>query len=280
MVKNLKWMALIILLLPITINMICSIPTIITINNNDWIGFWGSYLGSIIGGTITLYVLYQTNKVTKEIQDKNMGFDFKKEVFFKAFENTCEMKQTIDNCNIIESIDINRLNYLININGLNIIDEQFVSDYNQSLSKVLQELKYFVIEQYLKCTDKDLNENGELDNRYMDFQFSDEENKVALEISRYILGAKDLEVFERFEPIRNYIRRRAYSYCSDGMEFWIIDVLIGFINSKDELQTPPIIDNCIEIKEMYLTYKKDKEILLKDINRVIEDNKSTLNKDK
>ena len=29
-------------------------------NSNDWIGFWGSYLGAIIGGIITLMVLWKT----------------------------------------------------------------------------------------------------------------------------------------------------------------------------------------------------------------------------
>lgn len=29
-------------------------------NDNDWIGFWGDYIGAVLGGLITLYVLYRT----------------------------------------------------------------------------------------------------------------------------------------------------------------------------------------------------------------------------
>lgn len=177
------WMIiLIIILLPLAINLICLIPTKYTIDNNDWIGFWGSYLGSIIGGIITLFVLFQSNKLTKEIQNQNISFDFEKEIFFKSYENICEMKQTIDNCYNIESMDISKLNYLLNTIEINVVNEKLVSEYNHSLSTVIHELKYFIIEQYFRGSnndtnnDEDINEDCE-DNRYMDFQFSDEENK-------------------------------------------------------------------------------------------------------
>ena len=41
--------------------------------SNDWIGFWGSYLGAIIGGAITLIVLWKTivsNRQEREQQEK------------------------------------------------------------------------------------------------------------------------------------------------------------------------------------------------------------------
>jgi hypothetical protein len=280
MVKKYFVIILIIMLLPLIINLLCLIPTKFTINNNDWIGFWGSYLGSIIGGIITLFVLFQTNKLTKDIQEHNISFDFKKEIFMKSYEKICEIKQTIDNCYNIESIDISSLNYLLNTIDLNIINEELVTDYNNALSITIHELKYFVINQYFRGTNDEVNNGIEIncdneDNRYMDFQFSDEENKVAIEVSRYILGAKDLEVYANFEPIRNFIRRRAYGRCSDGMELWIIGQLIGFI-SNDEIQGQPRIENCMEIKEYYKTYLEAKELLLKDINRVIKENKLIL----
>lgn len=271
---------LIIILLPLAINILCLIPTKFTIGNNDWIGFWGSYLGSIIGGVITLFVLYKSNKLTRHIQEYNINSDFKKEIFFKSYEKICEIKQTIDNCYNIESIDISSLNYLLNTIDLKIINEKLITDYNISLSNIIHELKYFVIEHYFRGTNNESNNGIEInydneDNRYMDFQFSDEENNVAIEVSRYILGAKDLEFYENSEPLRNYLRRRAYGRCSDGMELWIIGQLIGFMNN-DEDQEHPIIENCMEIREAYNIYKIAKEIVLNDIERVLNENKSII----
>lgn len=40
-------------------------------DSNDWIGFFGSYSGSIISGVITLIVLCLTRKDTREIQSEN-----------------------------------------------------------------------------------------------------------------------------------------------------------------------------------------------------------------
>lgn len=39
--------------------------------SNDWIGFWGSYTGGIIGGLCTLIVLYFTRKDTRDIEENN-----------------------------------------------------------------------------------------------------------------------------------------------------------------------------------------------------------------
>lgn len=274
---------LIIMLLPLVINLLCLIPTKFTTNNNDWIGFWGSYLGSICGGIITLFVLFQTNKLTKEIQEHNISFEYKKEIFFKSYEKVYEIKQTIDNCYNIESVNISSLNFLLQTIDLSIINEELVTDYNNALSRTVHELKYFIITQYFRGTNDEVNNGIEInhdyeDNRYMDFQFSDEENKVAIEVSRNILGAKDLEVYANFEPIRNFIRRRAYGSCSDGMELWLMDQLIGFLNNDndDELQSQPRIENCMEIKEYYKAYLEAKDMLLKDINRVIKENKLIL----
>lgn len=40
--------------------------------SNDWIGFWGSYTGGIIGGIFTLIVLHFTIKDTRNIQNQNL----------------------------------------------------------------------------------------------------------------------------------------------------------------------------------------------------------------
>lgn len=47
-------------------------------SHNDWIGFWGSYLGTIIGGAITLIVLWRTiesNKKEREAEEKREFFN-------------------------------------------------------------------------------------------------------------------------------------------------------------------------------------------------------------
>ncbi len=42
---------------------------------SSWIGFWGSYFGSIISGLITLYVLFVTVQQTRYIQYENKMAD-------------------------------------------------------------------------------------------------------------------------------------------------------------------------------------------------------------
>lgn len=66
-----KWYYYIVLIIamPILINLMCLIPTGITVNNNDWIGFWGSYIGSIIGGIVTLVGVKATIDSSKNQQD-------------------------------------------------------------------------------------------------------------------------------------------------------------------------------------------------------------------
>ena len=45
-------------------------------SDNDWIGFWGSYIGAILGGLITLFVLWCTIKSNEDIlkKEKKQGF--------------------------------------------------------------------------------------------------------------------------------------------------------------------------------------------------------------
>lgn len=40
--------------------------------SNDWIGFWGGYAGSIVGGVITLTVMWMSLKSNKKMQDLSM----------------------------------------------------------------------------------------------------------------------------------------------------------------------------------------------------------------
>ena len=57
---------------PLVVAILISIPGIKWIEvSNDWIGFWGSYLGSILGGIITLLVLAETLKDSREMKERD-----------------------------------------------------------------------------------------------------------------------------------------------------------------------------------------------------------------
>ena len=57
----------VVILCPVILAIGVSCPEFQKINGGDnWIGFWGSYLGAILGGCITLYVLFSTIKNEKE----------------------------------------------------------------------------------------------------------------------------------------------------------------------------------------------------------------------
>lgn len=57
--KNVKFIICIAILIPIIIYILSVFP-VFPSGNNDWSAFWGSYLGAIIGGVITLYVMKKT----------------------------------------------------------------------------------------------------------------------------------------------------------------------------------------------------------------------------
>ena len=289
-VRRFWWIIIIILTIPIVVNTLCLRTTIITVTENDWIGFWGSYLGAIVGGVITLYVLYKTNNITKKIQNENLKFELRKEVYFKIFENASEVTVDINNCKYIENYKFIKINHLAKISGQPVIDEELLKNYNNSLAEVIYELKNFVIDNYIKGTDeksKVIRSNRNLDNfadeelqeyikrqEYMEFQFTDEENSIAFETSRYILGAEDMQRFDKVQIIMNYLRRRAYGLCSDGTEFWLLDRLKLFINDKYKIEETiklPEID-FLSIKEKYEIYKKSRKLLTNELNRIIEEN--------
>lgn len=70
-----KWIALTICIatfLPIIIGVIVSVPSLSWLETaNDWIGFWGGYAGAIIGGLITLLVLFETLMDNRKTWEKN-----------------------------------------------------------------------------------------------------------------------------------------------------------------------------------------------------------------
>ena len=45
-------------------------------NDNDWIGFWGSYVGAIFGGLVSLYVMRYTINKTEKITEMERKKEF------------------------------------------------------------------------------------------------------------------------------------------------------------------------------------------------------------
>lgn len=67
-------------LTPLVIAIGVSLPIFSYVDNSSpWIGFWGSYVGSIFGGVITLIVLQKTLNNNKEILDKTIQIEREKE---------------------------------------------------------------------------------------------------------------------------------------------------------------------------------------------------------
>lgn len=70
MKKNWKeillWGIILIVIIPLIMAYLLSFRLIITDTTNEWIGFWGGYLGALFGGIITLYVMYKTNELSRE----------------------------------------------------------------------------------------------------------------------------------------------------------------------------------------------------------------------
>ena len=67
---------LIFVFIPLGVAFLLSFNFINTDTTNEWIGFWGGYLGSIFGGAITLYVLFKTLKDGKRLQKRDEKLDY------------------------------------------------------------------------------------------------------------------------------------------------------------------------------------------------------------
>lgn len=99
--KNFKTIISIILIIvftPLVVGIGVSLPIFKNIViNNDWIGFWGSYVGTILGGMITLYVLWNTtadNENARKRDEKLNFFDKVTELssdFAVAVGNLCAL---------------------------------------------------------------------------------------------------------------------------------------------------------------------------------------------
>ena len=87
----------IMILFPLMIYFLSSLPIFPVGGNNDWAGFWGGYLGAIIGGIITLYVLFATLNDNKKIQLRNEKIDFFNNLVDMTAEYICFAGDFIQN---------------------------------------------------------------------------------------------------------------------------------------------------------------------------------------
>ena len=60
----------VLLIIPFVVNCICSIPSCHVGNANDWIGFWGAYIGSIISVFGSMYIFKKTFENDKNVREK------------------------------------------------------------------------------------------------------------------------------------------------------------------------------------------------------------------
>lgn len=67
----------IIILVPLGIAFLLSFNFINTDTSNEWIGFWGGYIGAIVGGLITLYVMHTTLNENKVEIERQREFDLR-----------------------------------------------------------------------------------------------------------------------------------------------------------------------------------------------------------
>jgi len=88
-------------LIPLIIAWLLSFRLINTDTTNEWIGFWGGYLGSILGGVITLYVMWktlQTEKNNREREERINYFNNIIHLWAELSEAINEVKTYIDRC--------------------------------------------------------------------------------------------------------------------------------------------------------------------------------------
>lgn len=86
----------VIILVPLGIAFLLSFSFINTDTSNEWIGFWGGYLGAIIGGLSTLIVFKYTISYNNKLYDKDKRFVICKELIKISsaynFQVTCVIK--------------------------------------------------------------------------------------------------------------------------------------------------------------------------------------------
>lgn len=95
-VKALLLIVIIFIIVPLGVNYLISRPAFSNINN-DWLGFWGSYIGSVMGAFVAMYVLVRTLNDNKKSQIRKEIVEFcnliteKSSKFAQKYEETIYM---------------------------------------------------------------------------------------------------------------------------------------------------------------------------------------------
>lgn len=85
---------------------------------SQWIDFWGGYLGAIIGGAITLYVLWKTLSVEKRVREREEKIQYFNNMIklFADYRNlTVQLCRSINGCVMYKKAD--NFNETISINN-------------------------------------------------------------------------------------------------------------------------------------------------------------------
>ena len=69
-----------VIIIPSATYALSTIPVLPMGGNNDWAGFWGGYLGAIVGGVITLYVMFKSFQDSRENQERVLEIERLKEI--------------------------------------------------------------------------------------------------------------------------------------------------------------------------------------------------------
>lgn len=139
----LLWGIVLVVIIPLIIACLFNIPLIKTATQNEWIGFWGGYLGALFGGFITLYVMRKTNEVSREHLELSLDNE-------KQLE---KRKEKLDFCNYV----IKKLSLIVeNIeetsykaHDCKIDDDSNIVEKIQIYSKQLRMTRSMVLELYM-----------------------------------------------------------------------------------------------------------------------------------
>lgn len=231
--NNWKTIGTILIVIPVCIYALSVIPLFPSGENNDWAGFWGGYLGAIIGGGITLYVMWKTNEEARENLEKTLNHE--KEISLQEEKREFCNDLILKHSNWAESLEqmITQASLYIahseNMSKIECVDEEqimrgmnYMLEYSKQLTRV-KTLNYelymhFGVKKNQKGFDSELSE--ELYKMFGDFhdllqQYHQENLKGDINTKNI---NKEFEDFSKLsdditEKIMSYIKELLYEEC-------------------------------------------------------------------
>ena len=101
--KQIGFITLGVIVVPILINGIMMFSTLITIGDYVyWIPFWGNIVGALIAGGITLYVLLKTIEQNRNENKKALLLNYKKEELFALKQYLVETNNVISQASVVD----------------------------------------------------------------------------------------------------------------------------------------------------------------------------------